>query len=39
MKKKIYSLVLRSLLRNADRLNLTGKQRSHVLSLIQKMEA
>lgn len=38
MMKKIYAMVLRSILRNADRLEMTGKQRSHVLSLIQKVE-
>lgn len=38
IKKKLYGIVLQSILRNAYLLGLTGKQRSQVLSLILKCE-
>lgn len=34
IKKKIYKICLKSMLKNADKLALTGKQRSQILGLM-----
>ena len=36
MKKKIYRTVLKMMLKDNEKLGLTGKQRSHIECLIQK---
>lgn len=38
IKRKIYSIVLRMMLKDSVKLLLTGKQKSHVEALIDKCE-
>lgn len=38
LKKKLYTFVLKMILKDSEKLHLTGKQRSQLLSLIIKLD-
>lgn len=38
MKRRIYRLVLKLILKDRDKLSLTGKQKNHIECLIQKIK-